>query len=48
MAAHIAFAAIGITMLVIYGVLCGINKNNIKAPADIEVKEKSDEIVSAE
>lgn len=48
MAAHIAFAAIGITMLVIYGVLCGINKNNIKSPADIEVKEKSDEIVSAE
>lgn len=50
MAASIAFSAIGITMLVIYGVLCSINKNNIKAPTDIEVPEKdeSDKMVSAE
>lgn len=39
MAAHIAFAAIGITMLVVYGVLCGINKKEVKAPTDIEATE---------
>lgn len=42
MAAHIAFAAIGITMLVVYGVLCGINKKEIKATSDIEASEKNE------
>lgn len=50
MAASIAFTAIGITMLVIYGVLCGIKKNSVKAPTDIEAaeNEKTDKTSSAE
>lgn len=36
MAAHIAIAAIGITMLIVYCVLCGICKNNVKNPSAID------------
>lgn len=36
MAAHIAFAAIGISMIVVYCVLCGVSRNAVNTPADIE------------